>query len=438
MPEGICCVSEMWVALAGENVLPIYDFGGIISKMYSTVRRISVETKNKLTIGHKSILSRDLCSKLAQSASVVIEHDVLITDDEGYVLACSDEKRVGTLHEASLEVIRSGQKAHHNVNAVRYLAGTKPGMTIPILMDGNVIGTVGVTGAPEEISKFALLMQQMAQVFLGFQTQQQDTIQEDYWRQRIFREIITYDKRTRDPVAVYNSAYEMGIDLNILRIAVLLELRGKHAGGSRTQINSFARGKLYKHFGGKQDFVCMQNEMEYVVFAAYPDGDEHAALDDLREKCAEIVAEITGEGYDVRIAIGIPSFCLEEIWPSYENACFVMQVMQSGIRTEKCLAGADVTLERMATSLPENICSKITEDFFRVLAGSGEWDEVMELIGHWCRSKFHFTQTAQAMHIHKSTLVYRFNRVKTLYGLDLYDFHQVMTLYLIHIRQTLG
>ena len=394
-----------------------------------------METKGKRTIGHKSILSRDLCSKLAQSASVVIEHDVLITDDEGYVLACSDETRVGTLHEASLEVIRSGQKAHHNVNAVRYLSGTKPGMTIPILMDGNVIGTVGVTGAPEEISKFALLMQQMAQVFLGFQTQQQDTIQEDYWRQRIFREIITYDKRTRDPMAVYNSAYEMGIDLNIMRVAILLELGGKHGDSSRTQINGFAREKLYKYFGGKQDFVCMQSEMEYVVFAAYPGGNEHVALDNLREKCAEIVADITGEGYDVRIAIGVPSLCLEEMWSSYENACFVMQVMQSGIRSENCLASADVTLERIATNLPESICSKITENFFRALAGSGEWDEVMDLIGHWCRSKFHFTQTAQALHIHKSTLVYRFNRIKML---DLYDFHQVMTLYLIHIRRTLG
>ncbi len=38
--------------------------------------------------------------------------------------------------------------------------------------------------------------------------------------------------------------------------------------------------------------------------------------------------------------------------------------------------------------------------------------EVLLTIEHWFQQRFNFVQTAQALHIHKSTLVYRFRRIR--------------------------
>ena len=64
-------------------------------------------------------------------------------------------------------------------------------------------------------------------------------------------------------------------------------------------------------------------------------------------------------------------------------------------------------------------------------------DEVFLLIDHWCRSRFNFTQTAKEIHVHKSTLVYRFQRLQELYNLNLYDFDRICALYLLLIKKRL-
>ena len=135
-------------------------------------------------------LNRGLCEKLVQSAALAIGHNVLITDERGCILSSSDKGREGSLHEASLEVIRTGQRAYHNNDSASKLAGTMPGMTIPLFMDTEVVGTIGITGSPQEISRYALLIQQMAQIFLTFQSQQQTSAQRASRRQELLRQII--------------------------------------------------------------------------------------------------------------------------------------------------------------------------------------------------------------------------------------------------------
>ena len=61
-----------------------------------------------------NLSNKILCDKIVQSASLTIGHGVLITDDHGYVISSSNPKRVGTFHEASIEVIESKQNAYHD------------------------------------------------------------------------------------------------------------------------------------------------------------------------------------------------------------------------------------------------------------------------------------------------------------------------------------
>ena len=115
------------------------------------------------------LLDKERCRRLSQSAHAIIGHHVLVTDINGIVLGSDDRTRVGTLHEASLSVLASGKYAYHDHIAANNLAGTKPGMTIPLRIDGHIVGTIGITGNPESISQYAMLIQQLAQTFFDFQ-----------------------------------------------------------------------------------------------------------------------------------------------------------------------------------------------------------------------------------------------------------------------------
>ena len=389
----------------------------------------------------RRVLDKELCDKLVQSASLTIGCNVLITDETSHVLSSNDPKREGTLHEASIEVIRTKQKTYHNSAAAMRLEGTMPGMTIPLFMGEDVIGTIGITGSPQEISRYAALIQQFAQIFMSFQSQQQTTAQLDYRKQNLIREIVTFERRIRDPEDVYGLAYEVGVDLNVPRVAILVkngqEAEGELSGEEKNQAAEQVKTTLSKYFPDPQDFICPQNDSEYVVLACLPDGIQDSSMENVIHSCQEMEADLLSVGHGVLIGIGSMANSLEGLRLSYENASFVLRILQAKIREDTCLTIGDVMLEKLAANLPADVCEEAANTLFRTILHAPNYDEIITIIECWCRLRFQFTKTAEALHIHKSTLVYRFRRIQELYGLDLYDFDRVIALYLLDIRRKL-
>ncbi len=382
-----------------------------------------------------------MCEKLVQSASLTIGHDVLITNSSGHIIACNDSNRVDSLHEASLEVIQSAHKIYHDTTAARKLAGTKPGITIPIIIDSAVIGTIGITGAPHEISQYALLIQQLAQIFLDFEKRQSSTTRTDYLKKNLLREIIIYDQLSHNDAAICERAYELGIDLNATRIAIKLEVNETQKADTaeekrmrQTQILEC----LTHHFDHPQDFVCSQSNIDYVVFAfGLRSIQPQQYLEVLQRKCFCISSECLAAGIHVRIGIGSFASSLETLRLSYENAHFAIKSIQAGIRSSTCLYVGDIVLEKIAASLPEHICNEVSTHLFGQIMQAKNREEILLTIEYWFQQRFNFVQTAQALHIHKSTLVYRFRRIRETCGLDMYDLDKVLAVYLLDIRQKL-
>ena len=400
-----------------------------------------MEERQAAPVSIRRVLDKELCRKLVQSSSLTIGCNVLITDERGYVVASDRKEREDTLHEASIEVIESGQTAYHDEAAAQRLAGTMPGMTIPLLMEGHVIGTIGITGVPQEVSRYAVLVQQMTQIFMSFQNRQQSSAWMDHRQQTLLREIITFDGKLRQPSEVYSAAYEMGVDLKLPRAAILVKSlsRPPESAGMEEQEagERRIRAALEEFFSGQNDFICAQSDTEFVVLACLPEGPEEEGIQALLERCG-LLEERLREERDFQIGVGAPANGLESLRRSYEDACFTVRVIQTGVRQESCLSIRELSLERLAASLPEEVCTEAERILPEGLFLSARGGEVLELIDHWCRLRFHFTRTAEALHIHKSTLVYRFQRIQEIYGLDLYDFQRVMAVFLLSLRRRLS
>lgn len=387
----------------------------------------------------RSLLTKELCEKLVQSSSLTIGCNVLITDDRGYVIASNNREREGIFHEASLEVLETGREAYHDEAAARKLEGTRPGMTIPLLAEDRVVGTIGITGLPQEVSRYALLLQEMSAIFLSFQSRQQTSAQLDSRKQTLLRDVLTFDRRIRQPREIYAVAYEMGVDLNLPRAAIVIRLTPEALDGmgltALEAVGQKTRRLLERFFPRSQDFVCPQSDAECVLLACLT---EDRDMGRLLGTCGELESALQREGQRVRIGVGGPAEDLEGLRGSYEDACFALRVMQTGVRRETCLASRDLSLERLAAALPEEPCQSVAVECFDRILASPKREEILEIVDQWCRERFRFAKTAEALHIHKSTLVYRFQRIREICGLDLYDFERVTALFLLSIRRRLS
>lgn len=101
-------------------------------------------------------LSSELAQKVVDTIAPTINRHINIMNAHGTIIASSDQSRVGSHHEGSLETIRSNKIV--DVERADGHAGTLPGVNTPLVLNDQLCGVVGVTGAPQEVRPLAHLI----------------------------------------------------------------------------------------------------------------------------------------------------------------------------------------------------------------------------------------------------------------------------------------
>ena len=65
--------------------------------------------------------------KITESTKEIIGFDVIITNERSIIIGASDKVRLGTFHEGSVDVIKTGKVHHHRLGYIDHMQGTKPG-----------------------------------------------------------------------------------------------------------------------------------------------------------------------------------------------------------------------------------------------------------------------------------------------------------------------
>src|ERR1700682_5052716 len=142
-----------------------------------------------------AVLTPELAGEIADETTRILGYNVLITDENAQVIGSGDVSRVGSVHEASVAVEQRGMAASHNAEQAAALMGVLPGITMPIVLDGAVIGTVGITGSPARVVRLGRVVQRQTEILLR---------ESLFQRTRLLREN-RLTQLVRDIILVYSS-----------------------------------------------------------------------------------------------------------------------------------------------------------------------------------------------------------------------------------------
>lgn len=364
------------------------------------------------------MLSPVLAQQIATETTEAIGHNVIITDTDGIVIGSGDRARVGTLHEASLEVVRTRESAWHSPEEARRLTGVRPGMTLPLVIADEAVGTVGITGSPRQVRRFGLLVRRQTEILLEESAMLRNRLLRERALEDLVAEINAFDPDLSDLDLLTAAARELGFTLHVPRVPVLLEVDGAAIGPELLRT-------VRAVFHHPEDIVAVRSvsRCQALVHAG------RARLPGIEaERLADVVAERFGLA--VRVAIGETAETMEGLRSACQDAADALAIGCELRPAAKILRIAELRAHQALAALPPRARQRLAAGTLGPLHASADWPSLRATIIAWCESGFNLVAASDVLHIHRNTLVYRLDKIERLLEHPWRDHRFMLTLYL--------
>lgn len=213
-------------------------------------------------------LTPEIAQEIACEADKIINHGVLITDENGYVIGSSDPNRINTLHEASLLVMKRRKPAYLNAEACAKYAGTRPGVTFPVSLSGNIVGSVGITGQLEDVAQFGQLIRMFVEVFLKDHLNQEMDDLREQGHYDLLTEIVSYGAPNgAEEETILRHGQALGYDLTLQRVVFVVEALYL-PGQTISEFRNYSR-IIRRVFTDPQDFYVKITPDKFTVFSTW-------------------------------------------------------------------------------------------------------------------------------------------------------------------------
>ncbi|MFF7470782.1 sugar diacid recognition domain-containing protein [Streptomyces sp. NPDC008092] len=417
------------------------------------------------------MLSPSLAQEIAGDTSAVIGFNVLITDAEGMVIGSGDSSRVGTFHEASVQVVRTQEAATHNASQAQQLRGVRPGMTLPLIAGGQAVGTVGITGTPAQVRRFGLLVKRQTEILLRESVMLRSRLLAERAGEKLLADIAAYDPEVVEGDFLAFRAAELGFDLRLRRIAVVFEVtapttttttaataataqrqntqqQGKHhqaahrQGAHRQAAPALAlvRSELLRTvgevFADPQDIIAATAPGWIGVLHRLPAG---RGTESLAADCRRVTDVIAAQdGLTARAGIGEPAASVGGLHDSYQDACEALRLGSRVAGGSAVHLITDLRVHQVLTAVGQSARNRLVELTTADLRAQPDWPALRDTITAWCEHGFNLVRASEALHVHRNTVVYRMNKIEQITGRPLRAPRTAMALYLACLADQLG
>ena len=375
-----------------------------------------------------AILTPALAQEIAGDTSTIIGLNIIITDADGIVLGSGDRTRVGSFHEASLSVVEHRREESHDAREAARLQGVRPGMTLPIVHQDVVVGTVGITGTPDQVLRFGQVVKRQTEILLGEAVLVRTRMTRERVLESLLRDLLTYDPD--QPADVATRARDFGLDLQVARRTLVFDLEAD--AGSASTLTSPLR-VLREAFRHPQDMSGSLSPSRCVVMEHTTSPGRGIDLESLSALCDDLAR---GVGGGCVVGIGGPAHDEAGISRSYADALTALRLgpvagLVSPYNIE-ALRGHEMVL-----AVPPRARQRIAASTLGALRTDRDWETVRMTVIEFVEHGFALVSAARALQIHRNTLVYRLGRISERSGVAQDDRRGWLALYLACVADLL-
>ena len=382
-------------------------------------------------------LSSDLAQNIVNSSMEIIEKNINIVDENGIILASGDSSRINTFHEPSVEVIKTGKTIEIDKDQSSKIDGVLPGISLPITFGGKIIGVVGITGDPEEVRVYAKLLKNIVELMLQDSFLKQQLQVETGARDRFIHDLLK-GRYGQDMDLFRFRARTLGFDIEVPRVAMVIDILKiggvslqewvRSKAGRELKLESMTSNvqRKLRRIQEETSMITRVGRERFAILYVVPNDLKDGQLKERLDSVARKLSDMLDKLFKMTVSIGIGNKAnnLEEYSKSYREACLVLKITNKIVETPGIYYWDDIGINIILEYLPTNI-SELIAKTIRVLD-----DNLKETVKMFFDCNLSVNRAANKLFVHRNTLTYRLDRVKSLTGLDPRNFYDAMYLYL--------
>lgn len=318
-------------------------------------------------------LTRKQAQRIVDKMMHDIPYNINIMDKNGVIIGSGHKKRIGTLHQGAVEAIKQKKVVdiEHDEEFV------KKGTNLPIEINGDIIGVVGISGEVEETRPFGELVRSTVILLIEQSAALERKNREEQLKQIFFNRIINPDTPYTPELIEQAEVY----DIQLLKPSQIIYVEAPEW----IEDKKILRVPCFKTSNNTLCLVVQdtKNIQSIINELQKENPTSFLSISQINEKIAT--------GYiQARSALRVlKGLSLERKIIFYHECDFIADLSELLIDNPK--------LDRLLTILEKN-------------------EDLMKTIQVYIKTNLNLNEAANALNIHRNTLNYRLDRIEKLTG----------------------
>lgn len=354
-------------------------------------------------------------AKLAQdfveaTSLLVGQRTINILDQKGIIIASTEKHRIGDFHQGAAEVLETGKPVLIKIEDLPRYPGTKEGYNMPIFLNDEIIGVVGIFGCEEEVQSIAnLLRVYVTQSFSQFQMTQKQNLEAEL-RNQLLRLLLFGGESQKEMIAKLCGMLNLQLEYPI-RIVLLYERARERNMKHLLDYSQLIQNLIWKNvLDRRRDVFGIQNA-DYVILLGGGESPE------MQKRLDKLLHEIEAE--DVwNAAVSSPCRNLEEISAGMREV--------SVLRNRK--GGTIQNLEEHSCRMQYLLGSMTVQEGARTAArmlrrlkeqhGENQAEQLLRTARVYYECGGSVARAAEQLNLHKNTLLYRMKQLYQTFEME--------------------
>lgn len=377
------------------------------------------------------LLQKETCQKIVDRFINILDANINIMDLNAKIIASTNQARVGIFHSGAQSCISNGRELIITKATQKLYPGCEPGINLPIYYDEDIIGTVGITGDPEAIKGYTLIVKELVELIVAEDEHRKYTALKEETKRSFFTQLFnafTPDQEalleSHAPIADFNFSDNKRIILlaiNALDSTIQNDKTSLEKQKLKTKIKAYIKTKLQLH----EDIIDLYDDEIILIL------NDHIGL----EPFLTTITHALTKYYELIPTFYISDLCtrLKDYAQNYKKTKALTALYKQQKPPSPLLWVKHYHLELMLDTLSAHEKNYYLNTFHHIFnEGSKDqsYYDLLETISIYFECNMNNNDTATKMNLHRNTVRYRLNKFKDLYQIDISKPYECMKVYL--------